>query len=94
LNYTVLKLLLFPQASRDFGHEYGSSHCGFKRTFHGAKCEDGTGCPFRTQCTEAKEGNQMKILVNESWEQQRKKIQQLLSVEKTGKESMVSVKWT
>ncbi|BAB03979.1 BH0260 [Halalkalibacterium halodurans C-125] len=36
----------------------------------------------------------MKILVNESWEQQRKKIQQLLSDEKTGKESMVSVKWT
>ncbi len=58
---------------------------GFTRAFSVYECEDCSDCPFRSQCTKAKEGNNRKILINEKWEQQKKLIQQLLfSEEKTG----------
>ena len=49
------------------------------------ECEDCSGCPFRSQCTKAKEGNNRQIHYNQKWEQQKRMIQQLLSEEKTGK---------
>jgi transposase len=57
---------------------------GFIRAFNVYECEDCSDCPFRSQCTKAKEGNNRRILINEKWEQQKKMIQQLLSEEKTG----------
>ncbi|MEC0665438.1 transposase, partial [Priestia flexa] len=58
---------------------------GFTRLFNVYECEDCSGCPFRSQCTKAKEGKNRRIHYNEKWEQQKKSIQQLLSEEKTGK---------
>ncbi|MFV8830586.1 IS1182 family transposase [Alkalihalobacterium sp. APHAB7] len=48
------------------------------------ECEDCSGCPFRSQCTKAKEGQNRKIQYNEKWEQQKEYIRQQLSEEKTG----------
>lgn len=38
---------------------------GFQRTLNIYECEDCSGCPFRSSCTKAKEGNNRKIMVNE-----------------------------
>ncbi|WP_409252044.1 IS1182 family transposase [Bacillus sp. SCS-153A] len=57
---------------------------GFSREFKVYECESCTGCPFRSECTKAKEGNHRKLLLNEKWEQQKEKIRTLLSDEKTG----------
>ena len=56
----------------------------FTREFKVYECEDCSECPFRSQCTKAKEGNNRKILVNQKWEQQKEMIRQQLSEEKTG----------
>lgn len=57
---------------------------GFKRTFNVYECEDCSNCPFRSQCTKAKEGHNRKIQYNQNWEQQKEYIKQQLSEEKTG----------
>ncbi|MCD8510641.1 MAG: IS1182 family transposase, partial [Bacillus sp. (in: Bacteria)] len=57
---------------------------GFTRAFKVYQCEDCSGCPFRSQCTKAKEGHNRKIQYNEKWEQQKEYIRQKLSDEKTG----------
>ncbi len=41
-------------------------------------------CPFCSQCTKAKEGNNRKIHYNEKWKNQKAYIQELLSDEETG----------
>ncbi|MFS0639254.1 transposase, partial [Mesobacillus foraminis] len=40
----------------------------FTREFKVYECEDCSGCPFRSLCTKAKEGNNRKLMVNEKWE--------------------------
>ncbi|WP_100011205.1 IS1182 family transposase [Lentibacillus sediminis] len=57
---------------------------GFTRTFNVYECEDCSGCPLRSQCTKAKEGNNRRIYYNEKWEHQKEYIRQLLSEEETG----------
>ena len=57
---------------------------GFKREFKVYECEDCSGCPFRSSCTKAKEGNNRKLMVNEKWEQQKEYVRAKLSEEKTG----------
>jgi len=57
---------------------------GFTREFKVYECEDCSDCPFRSQCTKAKEGNNRKIHYNEKWEQQKETIRQQLTEEKTG----------
>jgi transposase len=57
---------------------------GFTREFKVYECEDCLGCPFRTSCTKAKEGNNRKLMVNEKWEQQKEYVRAKLSEEKTG----------
>ncbi|TSI08153.1 IS1182 family transposase [Lysinibacillus sp. BW-2-10] len=56
---------------------------GFKREFKIYECEDCSGCPFRSSCTKAKEGNNRKVMVNEKWEQQKEYVRAKLSEEKT-----------
>ncbi|XKO56902.1 IS1182 family transposase [Lysinibacillus fusiformis] len=55
----------------------------FTREFKVYECEDCSGCPFRSLCTKAKEGNNRKLLVNEKWEQQKEYVRSTLSEEKT-----------
>ena len=57
---------------------------GFERKFKIYECEDCFGCPFRSSCTKAKEGNNRKLMVNEKWEQQKEYVRSKLSEEKTG----------
>ena len=57
---------------------------GFTRELKMYECENCTGCPFRTSCTKAKEGNHRKLMVNEKWEQQKEYVRAKLSDEKTG----------
>ncbi|MEK4146893.1 IS1182 family transposase [Robertmurraya sp. FSL W8-0741] len=57
---------------------------GFKREFKVYECEECSGCPFRSSCTKAKEGNHRKLMVNEKWEQQKEYVRAKLSEEKTG----------
>lgn len=57
---------------------------GFKREFNVYECEDCTGCPLRQQCTKTKEGTNRRIYYNTKWEQQKNKVKELLSDEKTG----------
>jgi len=57
---------------------------GFTREFKVYECEDCSNCPFRSQCTKAKEGNNRKIHYNEKWEHLKENIRQQLSEEKTG----------
>jgi transposase len=57
---------------------------GFKRKFKVYECEDCSGCPFRSSCTKAKEGNNRKLMVNEKWEHQKEYVRAKLSEEKTG----------
>src|SRR5699024_1595776 len=57
---------------------------GYTRTFKVYECEDCSGCPLRSQCTKAKEGNNRKIYYNEKWENQKAYMRQQLSEEETG----------
>lgn len=52
---------------------------GFQRNFKVYECESCDSCPLRSSCTKAKEGNNRKIYVNETWEQQKEYIKELLS---------------
>lgn len=56
----------------------------FTREFKVYECKDCSGCPFRSSCTKAKEGNNRKLMVNEKWEQQKEYVRTKLSEEKTG----------
>ncbi|WP_230203630.1 IS1182 family transposase [Bacillus massiliigorillae] len=55
----------------------------FKREFKVYECEDCLGCPFRSSCTKAKEGNNRKLMINEKWEQQKEYVRAKLSEEET-----------
>ncbi|AWC39272.1 transposase [Bacillus cytotoxicus] len=55
----------------------------FTREFKVYECEDCSGCPFRSLCTKAKEGNHRKLMVNEKREQQKEYVRTKLSEEKT-----------
>jgi len=57
---------------------------GFTRHFKTYECEDCSGCPLRELCTKAKEGNNRKLYINETWENQKEYIREKLSEEKTG----------
>ena len=57
---------------------------GFTRSFKVYECEDCSGCPLRSMCTKAKEGNNRRILYNQKWEQQKEYTRKKLSEEKTG----------
>ncbi|WP_237049325.1 IS1182 family transposase [Lentibacillus amyloliquefaciens] len=57
---------------------------GYTRTFRVYECEDCSGCPLRSQCTKAKEGNNRKIYYNAKWESQKAYTRQQLSEEETG----------
>ena len=65
-------------------HSVRTDKAGFTRQFKVYECEDCSGCPFRSLCTKAKEGNNRKIMVNEKWEQQKEYVRTKLSDEKTG----------
>lgn len=56
---------------------------GFQKELKIYECEDCSGCPFRSSCTKAKEGNNRKLMVNEKWEQQKEYVRAKLSEEKT-----------
>ena len=64
-------------------HSVRTDKTGFKREFKIYECEDCSGCPFRSLCTKAKEGNHRKLMVNEKWEQQKEYVRAKLSEEKT-----------
>lgn len=55
----------------------------FTRELKVYECEDCSGCPLRSLCTKAKEGNNRKLLVNEKWEEQKEYVRAKLSEEKT-----------
>ncbi|EOW9528324.1 IS1182 family transposase [Bacillus cytotoxicus] len=55
----------------------------FMREFKVYECKDCYGCPFRSLCTKAEEGNHCKLMVNEKWEQQKEYVRTKLSEEKT-----------
>ena len=57
---------------------------GFTRHFKIYTCEDCSGCPFRSSCTKAREGNNRRLAINTHWEEQKKMIQATLSEAKTG----------
>ncbi|MFD1205689.1 transposase, partial [Sporosarcina contaminans] len=65
-------------------HSVRTDKTGFTRNFKVYECEDCSGCPFRSLCTKAKEGNHRKLMVNEKWEQQKEYVRTKLSDEKTG----------
>ena len=56
----------------------------FTREFKVYQCEDCSGCPFRSSCTKAKEGNNRTLMVNEKWEQQKEYVKTKLSEEEAG----------
>ena len=64
-------------------HSVRTDKSGFTREFKIYECENCSGCPFRTSCTKAKEGNNRKVMVNEKWEQQKEYVRAKLSEEKT-----------
>jgi transposase len=64
-------------------HSIRNDRTGFNRQFKIYECEDCSGCPFRSSCTKAKEGNNRKLMVNEKWEQQKEYVRAKLSEEKT-----------
>ena len=64
-------------------HSARTDKSGFAREFKIYECENCTGCPFRSSCTKAKEGNNRKLMVNEKWEQQKEYVRAKLSEEKT-----------
>ena len=65
-------------------HSVRTDKVGITREFKVYECEDCLGCPFRSSCTKAKEGNNRKLMVNEKWEQQKEYVREKLSEEKTG----------
>jgi transposase len=65
-------------------HSVRTDKVGFTREFKIYECEDCSGCPFRSSCTKAKEGNNRKLMVNKKWEQQKEYVREKLSEEKTG----------
>ncbi|BCB04777.1 hypothetical protein KH172YL63_29100 [Bacillus sp. KH172YL63] len=65
-------------------HSLRSDRSGYERKFKIYECEDCFGCPFRSSCTKAKEGNNRKLMVNELWEQQKEYVKSKLSEEKLG----------
>lgn len=65
-------------------HSKRTDKNGFTRHFKVYECENCTGCPLRSECTKAKEGNNRKIFYNEKWELQKEYIRELLSKEETG----------
>jgi hypothetical protein len=65
-------------------HSVRTDKTGFKREFKIYECENCSGCPFRSSCTKAKEGNHRKVMVNEKWEQQKEYVRTKLSEEKAG----------
>ncbi|MEK4749112.1 IS1182 family transposase [Niallia sp. FSL W8-0177] len=64
-------------------HSVRTDATGFQRSFKIYECEDCSGCPFRSSCTKAKEGNNRKLMVNKKWEQQKEYVRAKLSEEKT-----------
>ncbi|UAL45686.1 IS1182 family transposase [Sutcliffiella horikoshii] len=64
-------------------HSTRNDRTGFERKFKIYECEGCFGCPFRSTCTKAKEGNNRKLMVNEKWEQQKEYVRSKLSEEKT-----------
>jgi transposase len=64
-------------------HSMRTDKSGFTREFKIYECENCSGCPFRSSCTKAKEGNNRKLMVNEKWEQQKEYVRAKLSEEKT-----------
>ena len=65
-------------------HSVRTDKAGFTHKFKVYKCEDCSGCPFRSSCTKAKEGNNRTLMVNEKWELQKEYVRTKLSDEKTG----------
>ena len=65
-------------------HSVRTDRLDFTREFKIYECENCSGCPFRSSCTKAKEGNNRKVMVNEKWEQQKEYVRAKLSEEKTG----------
>jgi transposase len=57
---------------------------GFTRQYKVYECEDCSGCPLRSLCTKAKEGNNRKVYYNEKWEQQKAYTREQLSKKETG----------
>lgn len=64
-------------------HSVRTDKTGFQRTFKIYECEDCSGCPFRSLCTKAREGNNRKLMVNEKWEEQKAYVRAKLSEDKT-----------
>lgn len=64
-------------------HSERTDKSGFKREFKLYECEDCSGCPLRSLCTKAKEGNNRNLMVNEKWEQQKEYVRAKLSEDKT-----------
>lgn len=62
-----------------------SDQQGFIRTFKRYECDGCTGCPYREQCTSAKEGHNRTIQINERFEQQKEYVRTKLSEEDAGK---------
>ncbi|MEK4563404.1 IS1182 family transposase [Alkalihalobacillus sp. FSL R5-0424] len=68
-----------------FSHEsHRHDKYGFSRSYRIYECDNCSSCPFRSECTKAKEGNHRRIAINEHWNRQKAYTQQLLSEEKTG----------
>ena len=65
-------------------HSTRTDKSGFTRQFKLYECENCTGCPFRSACTKADEGNNRKVRVNEKWEQQKEYVRAKLLEEETG----------
>ncbi|NRG46792.1 IS1182 family transposase [Bacillus sp. CRN 9] len=65
-------------------HSIRNDQTDYQRAFKVYECEDCSGCPFRSSCTKAKEGNNRKLMVNEKWEQQKEYVRAKLSDERTG----------
>ena len=64
-------------------HSKRTDKYDFTREFKVYEWEDCSGCPFRSSCTKAQEGNNRKLMVNEKWEQQKEYVRTKLSEEKT-----------
>ncbi|OIJ11841.1 DDE transposase [Anaerobacillus alkalilacustris] len=64
-------------------HSVRTDKSGFMRELKIYECEECSGCPLRSLCTKAKEGNNRKLMVNEKWEQQKEYVRAKLSEEKT-----------
>lgn len=65
-------------------HSEKRDKAGFMRKYRVYEFEDCSSCPFRAQCTKAKEGNQRRIYYNERWEEQKAYTRQLLAEKETG----------